>query len=62
MRGWAASDSQPRWSPIEERWLREAVEKVGAKPDDPIEKVVALLEDAGVDLTQPGNEATRDHP
>jgi hypothetical protein len=43
----------------DERRLREAAEKIGAKPTDSLESVIARLEAAGVDLGQHGRGAGR---
>jgi hypothetical protein len=45
---------------MDESQLREAAEFLGAKPDDPIEKVIAILKDAGVHVDQPGSQTSQD--
>jgi hypothetical protein len=46
----------------EEARLRAVAEKLGAKPDDSFEQVLAIIEESEVDLTQPAGEATKDQP
>ena len=46
----------------EEQALREAAEPLGAKPDTPIEEILALLEAAGADRNEPGRSATQFFP
>lgn len=47
---------------LEHDRLYEVAKQLGAKPTDSIGQLAALLEKAGVDLTQPWYEATTERP